>query len=235
MGHAIFNDDVNENGGYRYTTNASFSSVVANKRISDAFLEIIPKDVHSLVDAGCGDGIYTDALRTVLSNVRVDGFDPAADAIEIARTRFPDIHFFVGDLLVPETLPVARYDLAVVRGVLHHLADQRQAIANVGLFADQMLIMEPNGNNPVLKLIEKFSPYHKAHQEQSFFSSTLRRWCDESGWKVDVLTYVGFVPFFCPTPLAKIIYFFQPFLERVPLVREILSAQIIILAHKRYD
>jgi hypothetical protein len=94
-------------------------------------------------------------------------------------------------------------------------------------------IYNPNGNNPILKLIEKLSPYHRRHEERSFSSRTLKKWCKEAGYEVERLNYVGFVPFFFPALPAKIIYFFQPFMEKIYPLKKYFGAQIIILCRKK--
>jgi hypothetical protein len=96
-----------------------------------------------------------------------------------------------------------------------------------------LLIIEPNGNNPILKLIEKMSPYHREHEERSFSSRTLARWCREAGCPATSISFIGFVPFFFPTLPAKIIHFFQPFLERVPLLCRFFGAQVVITAESK--
>ncbi|MEZ4901482.1 MAG: hypothetical protein R2822_06830 [Spirosomataceae bacterium] len=58
--------------------------------------------------------------------------------------------------------------------------------------------MEPNGNNPILKLIEKTSKYHIEHEEQSFIEFSLKKWIKNAGGKVTNWSYVGYVPFFFP-------------------------------------
>ena len=39
-----------------------------------------------------------------------------------------------------------------------------------------MFVIEPNGYNPVLKVLEKVSRYHIEHEERSFFPATLHAW-----------------------------------------------------------
>jgi len=121
-----------------------------------------------------------------------------------------------------------RFEVGVIRGVLHHVSDPRLALVNSAKIADCIIIMEPNGNNPILKLIEKISPYHRKHEERSFSAKLLARWCRVAGFKIDYLNYIGFVPFFFPTFLTKVIYFFQPFLEKIYLLKKYFGAQIII-------
>lgn len=225
---SAFNRDAASNAGYQYTTNAPFSSVVANKRLTDATIEHIGPQVRTVLDLGCGDGTYTAELKRAFPAVRFVGVDAAAVAIEGASKRYPDVEFRVADALRPETLPPERFDLAIARGVLHHLPDASAALHNLMRAAGEVLIIEPNGNNPVLKVIELVSPYHREHEEQSFSSATLRRWCERAGGEVRSVDYVGFIPFFFPTAPAKLIYRFQPALEQVPFVREVLSGQIVM-------
>jgi len=58
-----FNSDVRDNQGYRYTTSASYSSFVANRRMTDATLQHIAPMAKRALDAGCGDGTYTNYIK----------------------------------------------------------------------------------------------------------------------------------------------------------------------------
>ena len=226
----VFDSDVRDNEGYRYTTGATYSSRVANRRMTDATLRHIASSVNRVLDAGCGDGSYANAIKRERSSLEIVGFDPASEAVRVAHGRFPDIEFVVGDVLRPETFPKGRFDLIILRGVLHHVSDPAEAIRQCASRADALLIIEPNGNNPILKLIEKLSSYHCDHEERSFSVSTLARWCNVASCPATSISFIGFVPFFFPTMPAKIIHFFQPFLERVPLLCRFFGAQVIILA-----
>jgi ubiquinone/menaquinone biosynthesis C-methylase UbiE len=231
-----FNRNVNENGGFLYTTNAQFSSHVANKRISDEIFKLIKPHYKTLVDIGCGDGMYTNNIKENFPHLDVHGFDPADSAIQIASKKYPAVKFETINLLDDQLpVPAKKYDVAVIRGVLHHLSDQQKAITNAFRFADHLIIMEPNGNNPILKVIEKTSKYHIEHEEQSFFEWELKRWIRNAGGKIDSWSYVGYVPFFFPTGPAKVIYFFQPFMERIPVLKHVFSAQFIISCSQKKE
>lgn len=225
----VFEENVSDNGGFLYTTNAPFSSQVANKRITDEIFRFIKPTYKTLIDIGCGDGTYTNVIKQNFPKLDVVGFDPARKAIETASKMYPDIKFDTLNLLdknLPK--PAKKYDVAVIRGVLHHLSDQQLAIQNAFKLADHIIIMEPNGNNPILKLIEKTSKYHIEHEEQSFFEWELKKWIRNAGGRIDTWSYVGYVPFFFPTGPAKLIYAMQPFLEKIPVLKHIFSAQFII-------
>lgn len=229
-----FNKDVLDNGGYRYTHNAKFSSHVANLRQTEKTVEVIQSmgNVRTVIDIGCGDGTYTAELKSLLPDIDFAGFDPASVAIKAAGERYPQCRFFVGNILDPATFPKQQFDLAIFRGVIHHLPTQSDAIKYAGLLSKRVLIIEPNGNNPILKWIEKNSEYHIQHEEQSFSTSFLKKICTDNGFTVRHLSYIGFVPFFFPTLPAKIIYFFQPLLEKIPYLGRNFGAQTVILAEK---
>jgi SAM-dependent methyltransferase len=227
-----FNADIHANSGYRYTNNAPYSSKIANARITTATAAFIGENIKSIIDIGCGDGTYTHELQTRFPGIHFTGIDPAAVAIELAKVKFELVHYLVGDLLDPTTFPETKFDLGIVRGVLHHLPDASQGIINATKLSDKILIIEPNGNNPILKWLEKHSQYHIDHEEQSFTSAQLVQWCRASGYQILSIDFIGFVPFFFPTPLAKIIHFFQPVLEWIYPLKKYFGAQIIIAIEK---
>jgi SAM-dependent methyltransferase len=230
-----FNRDVNENKGYRYTVNAPFSSVVANKRLTQSTIENIEPSCRSLIDIGCGDGTYTNEIKRVFKGMRIEGTDPAIKAVAAARKKYPGIGFFVSNILDRGTFghKKKKFDVGVIRGVLHHLGDPAAAIRNSFLLAGRLIIIEPNGSNPILKVIEKTSKYHVEHEERSFSLTELRGFCNGAGGEIIKISFAGYVPFFFPEIPARIIYFFQPVLERIPVLRYFFSAQIIIVCVKK--
>ncbi len=232
---SVYNQDVATQGGYPYTVNPSFSSWASCKRSTDEALKKIRSlniPLKKIVDAGCGDGTFTEQLAQALPDIEFLGFDPASEAIAAAKARSVRAKFQVGNLLEPSTLPSGTYDLVLLLGVLHHLTDQKQAVANALKISPRVLIIEPNGNNPILKVIEKTSKYHIEHEEQSFSSRFFFKMAHELKLKVLSSCFIGFVPIFFPTLPAKVIYFFQPFLEKIPFLARFLGAQIVLLLEK---
>lgn len=228
-----FNEDVSVNNGYMYTTDAPLSSRLANARMTRATVENIDAQTITLIDIGAGDGTYSNDIKQALPKLKITGFDPATNAINAASKKYKDIDFFVGNILEPQTFPNAVYDTAVIRGVLHHLSDPQKAIENAGILSKNVIIIEPNGNNPILKQIEKRSEYHIKHEERSFTTNQLTDWCRKSGFEVEKIDYIGFVPFFFPATLSKIIHFFQPLFEKIYPVKKYFGAQIVIVCRKK--
>lgn len=227
-----FNSDVAANEGYLYTTNARYSSLVANRRQTEATLAAIPAGAKTLIDIGCGDGTYTAELKAARPDLACTGFDPASVAVESARRRFPGVEYIVGDLLDPATHPARKFDVGVVRGVIHHLPDAAAGIANALRLSDTIILIEPNGDNPILKWLERNSRYHIEHEEQSFPAAQLQAWCREAGGRVDSIGHIGFVPFFFPTTGARLIYALQPMFEKIGPLKRRFGAQIVIVYRK---
>src|ERR1035437_11019270 len=100
-----FNSDVASNKGYMYTTQAPLSSILANKRMTDATLDMIDDKITSVIDIGAGDGTYSNDILQQRPKIKMAGFDPAAEAIKIAAEKYPNIDFFVGNILDADTFP----------------------------------------------------------------------------------------------------------------------------------
>ena len=222
-----FDRDVELNEGYRYTTNAPLSSRLANDRLTDATLDLVPLAGRSLVDVGCGDGTYTADLARRGGPSQVVGVDPSPRAVEVASRRHPELRFEVGDAGWLEST-AERFDVAVARGVLHHADDPPRLVRGIGRVAEIVVVIEPNGWNPVLKVIERGSAYHRAHGERSWRSSVIDGWLREAGFRPAARTWAGLVPFFCPAPAARLLKALEPLVESAgPLGRPALAVYAV--------
>ena len=222
-----FAEDMDVLGGYTYTRSNSLSGRLSNERISKAILHGLDCHGKTVLDIGCGDGAYT--LEYITSGARsVVGIDPVDEAIRSAAEKYkhiPNLSFKCQDLY---TMPVAeKYDVAIVRGVLHHTPDIKRAIRVICSVAKEIVVVEPNGYNPVLKIIEKLSPYHVQHEERSFPPCLLRREFEKNGATLLASEYVGLAPFFCPDWLAKILKFFEPAVEKIVLIKQLACGQYV--------
>ncbi len=220
-----FDADVRANEGYLYTTNAKKSSVLANRRLTDITREMVDLRGKRVIDVGCGDGTYSAELFETCQPAAMVGVDASGEAVERANRTFgrPGLRF---DACSVYDLPYepASFDVAVVRGLLHHLDDARRALARIGTLARHVFLIEPNGYNPTLKLIERFSRYHREHGEKSYAPSLLRRWIRDLGGTVEREQYAGLVPFFCPDWMATGLKAIEPALERMPVARQLSCA-----------
>lgn len=197
-----FNHDVDTSGQYQYTTEARLSSKLANKRTTDAIIGIYDFANKRVLDIGCGDGTYSfDYLNAGASYVL--GVEPASKAILYANQQAQmrgltnKIQFKVASVYDLDLENDNHFDVVVFRGVIHHLADGEKALNYAAKLAHSIIICEPNGSNPVLKLIEKFSKYHIEHEEQSFSLKTMLRWINSETQSQYIYIY-RFSPFFLP-------------------------------------
>ncbi|RJG04656.1 class I SAM-dependent methyltransferase [Noviherbaspirillum cavernae] len=232
-----FDEDVRRTGSYAYTAE-KLSSRYANDRISESIAAVYPFASKRVLDLGCGDGTYTMEFPA-LGVREILGIDPAKVAVESANRKAAEagldsqVRFKVGNIYEPETLlEDGRFDCVVLRGVLHHLPDPAKAIQCAASLADTIIILEPNGCNPVLKLLERFSRYHVEHEEQSFLPGTISSWLGAAKFRVQTMHHLNLVPMFCPDWMARLCKSVEPVVEKVPLLRQIACGQCIILATK---
>jgi 2-polyprenyl-3-methyl-5-hydroxy-6-metoxy-1,4-benzoquinol methylase len=230
-----FDQDVVSGGRYQYTGN-KLSSFLANKRMTDSVKSFYNFSNLNVLDCGCGDGKYTNDYME-FGALSVLGIDPAKKAIESASNANNDenIRFSVGDVYnLINNSEINRkeqpYDIAVLRGVLHHVSDQSLAVKSVGQVSNTILILEPNGSNPVLKIIEKVSKYHIEHEEQSFTLKQIKSWLLDAGYSQIKHKYINLVPFFCPDWFAKLADFLSPVAEKIPILRILMCGQILVVA-----
>jgi len=235
-GHEPFNYDVDKNGRYVYTgPQARRSAIVANSRQSEILHSLMSEGKYEkILDLGCGDGTFT-AEFLKFPDVKIVGMDPADKAIKFASEKYmsePRISF--------TSMPAERlirdgqfFDLVVLRGVLHHCENPKDVINQASRLSNSVLILEPNGLNPIMKIIEKVSPYHRAHSERSFTKASIRSWLlvnemEIVGFKLGVL-----VPYFFPTFLVGFMESLEPKVSKIPLVGRVLFGTQVILASKR--
>lgn len=231
-----FEKDVEEFGGYQYTDPNKRSASYVNERFTQLTIGSVDLDGKRVVDVGCGDGSYTCAVRERTAPESLLGIDPAEKAIERANKlyadKYPNLSF---RRALSEELVAAgeHFDVAIYRGVIHHVGDPAKEIATAMQLADRIFFIEPNGWNPVLKLLERFSPYHVEHEEQSYTAGTLHRWIEEAGGRVVNAYYIGLVPMFSPNFFVSIGSTLEPVIERIPVARTLLCGQHMIVAAGR--
>ncbi len=230
---AVFNRDAASNEGYLYTTNIRLSSRMATRRTADIIVGLERFAGRRVLDVGCGDGSFTRQFWDRGRPKEMAGIDPAPNAIAVANANKGErpIHFETGDA---HHLRFAdnSFDLALVQSVLHHDDDPRDIIREAFRVAPEVLVHEPNGSNPGLKMIERISPYHREHNEKSYSMERVARWAEECGARVMRQQYAGFVPMFSPAWLARAMKVVEPLVERVPIMRKYGCAVYVVIARR---
>jgi len=188
----------------------------------------------SILDLGCGDGTFTSEFLK-FPGVRIVGMDPADKAIKFASEKYasePRISFtsVSAEGLIRDG---QCFDLVILRGVLHHCEDPKDVINQASRLSNSMLILEPNGLNPIMKIIEKLSPYHRAHSEKSFTRAKIRSWLVGGGLEIERFELGVLVPYFFPTFLVGFMSSLEPIVAKIPLVGRVLFGTQVILASKK--
>ena len=230
---AVFERDAATNAGYGYTTDQRLSSRMATQRLRDLVVGAVTLEGRRVLDLGCGDGYFTARFWQEGRPRTMVGLDPAPSAIGVARGRDSSagLHFVVGD---GHRLPWRddEFDLVLVQGVLHHDDLAETTIREALRVAREVLILEPNGNNLGLKVIEKVSRYHREHHERSYSTVRLLRWIRRSGGYVTRMRFGGLVPMFSPDWLARTTKLLEPLVERVPVLRALGCAVVVMVVRR---
>lgn len=229
-----YGKDILEQGTYSNVD--SLAIQLAGQRINDALFNAYSIKDKKVLDIGCGDGRASiDYLN--YGAIYVKGYEPCKEAVDAANNIAIEkgltdkLSFEVGNIY-SLNITDSIYDVAVLRSIIHHLPDPQRAFYALAPFTEKILIMEPNGFNPFLKAIERLSSYHRAHQEQSFTLWKIKKWMANAGFAIRTFTYVNLVPVLCPDWFARVCKFFEPGVEKIPVLKQICCGQVIIYAEK---
>ena len=96
--------------------------------------------------------------------------------------------------------------------------------------APTIILLEPNGYNLGLKLIEKASRYHREHGEKSYPPSRLDRYARKLGARVIHRNFFCFVAFFSPAWLARAMKQVEPVIESLPLANRLACGAYVMVA-----
>lgn len=236
---AVFNKDIVNNAGYLYTSDNIYSAKIATAKQTEELVRILKSYFSKkikIIDIGCGDGKHTIELYKKFSPSLIVGVDPAQEAITLAKKRINQdkkIEFKVDNIYnLDKLFKKNQFDIAIIRGVLHHLYEPEKAIKNLGKIFPAIIIIEANGYNPLLKIIEKTSPYHLEHEEKSYWPPLLNSWFKKEGYRVLTEKYYGIVPYFCPEYVARFLKFIEPLFENLPYLNRLYCACNYILYKK---
>jgi ubiquinone/menaquinone biosynthesis C-methylase UbiE len=235
-GHQPFDKDIQHHGAYLYSgEGAPFSAVLANAAQSRLIHRSVNSYSKTILDVGCGDGKYTVELAELGSVESVLGIDPSEKAIAMANSSYETNSKveFSSQNLSDLILLGRKFDLAIVRGVLHHAHEPKSLIRDLGLLAEEVIVLEPNGLNVVLKVIEKTSKYHIEHGERSFPFWRISSWLRDGGFVLKK-KYAGvLVPFFCPRILALFLNKLQPIAENLFVLRWLICGTQVFVAKRK--
>lgn len=93
----------------------------------------------SLIDVGCGPGVFMDIMQKRFKNLRLAGTDISTTAIELARKKFPDADFFETD--ISKNTIQGSWDLVTMIDVAEHIENDENAFVNIRQFCKKYLLI----------------------------------------------------------------------------------------------
>lgn len=182
--------------------------------------ELAVQEGSHVLDLGCGDGDFAN-LALAQHFAKVDGLDVSQAGIRRARANVPreGVQFDLCDITRADFSKFPRYDAVFLMGILHHVKAAVPVIVH-GLCAvtDKVVVLEPNGNHPLRKLME-LSPKYRAAGEDSFRARQLERIFAEAGFARAVWRRLNLMPNFTPRFAFKLLLPLEPIVESTPVLR----------------
>lgn len=81
------------------------------------------KNIVSLLECGCGCGVFASMIAACLNNITYIGFDFSDVAISMAKKRVPEYIFIKDNIYTTKIFDTVEYDAVVCHEVLEHLQD----------------------------------------------------------------------------------------------------------------
>lgn len=154
---------------------------------------------NTVLELGCGDGKFANQVLSKKFS-RVDGMDRSAAAIERANRErnSTNVRFHQQDLLGYRYPAEALWDGAFLVGILHHIKFfAEETVRELSKVCPKVVVLEPNGNNLLRKVLEQF-PHYKRSGELSFRYSELLQMFNRNGYRLVASKKINLIPPFVP-------------------------------------
>jgi SAM-dependent methyltransferase len=175
-----------------------------------------------VLDVGCGDGSF--ANEVLAKNFRlVDGIDLSEAGINRARSAAPrdGIRFEVCDLTKVGFTQAGHFDAAFLMGILHQVKTAAPDIVKeLRAVTNKVVVLEPNGDNLVRKLLE-YTPSYRAAGEDSFRTAQVEKMFEKAGYRKVTWLRVNLFPNFTPGFIFRLLRPFEPGIERNTILRSL--------------
>lgn len=86
------------------------------------------KTGNLVIDVGCASGVHAPLFLGLGQKLEYEGLDISDKMIEIAKSRYPQLNFFVADILDRESLPNKKYDAFWAGAVLMHVPQEQWSV-----------------------------------------------------------------------------------------------------------
>ncbi len=145
------------------------------------FIKYLQPD-DTVIDIGCGYGIHVPLFLGIGRHLKYEGMDISESMLELAKLRYPQLIFQLGDITDKNTLPNKKYDAFWASAVLMHVPEQDwpKMLENIEG------IIKKGGYGYFT--LTKLRPNPSSDTDQRHFSlldsDALKRLLEPRGWKV---------------------------------------------------
>jgi len=152
---ACMTDDTGEEDGYYDSIASGYDDLHGDEQqkkmreILEALGSEAPGKDDLLLDVGCGSGISTSVWQCSCT-----GIDPSKELIKIAREKYPDRKFIVGEA---ESLPFPNdsFDAVISITSMHNFNDIRKGIAEMKRVGKNLFVISVLRKSEKIEEIEK--------------------------------------------------------------------------------
>ncbi|MDR3491431.1 MAG: class I SAM-dependent methyltransferase [Gammaproteobacteria bacterium] len=180
-----------------------------------------------VLDLGCGDGTLANIVLSKHFKT-IDGFDLSAAGIKRAQQLAPhkNMRFTTCDITKMDYSSLPKYDGAYLWGILHHVKDATPSILqNLRSTTKKIVVLEPNGNNILRKILERTSAY-KTAGEDSFKTKQMEEIFKQAGFRPVVWHRLNLFPNFTPKVVFQLLKHFEPVVEHTPILRALCTVNM---------
>jgi len=224
-----------EKAGAKGYDRQMFASAVVERHINQRLWDVavgigmqLGMDGQShVLDLGCGDGSFANTILARRFRA-VDGFDFAETAIRHAQANAinPDTRFNACDITQLDYSQLPRYDGAFLIGILHHVKQAAPAIIrSLRAVTSRVVVLEPNGDNIIRKLLER-TPTYRAAGEDSFHSTAVVGLFEDAGFQSKTWRRLNLFPNFTPRFVFELLRPIEPLVEATPGLRALCTVNM---------
>jgi 2-polyprenyl-3-methyl-5-hydroxy-6-metoxy-1,4-benzoquinol methylase len=127
------------------------------------YLDTIVKDCKTILDFGCGSGLYTEYIKKWYPELTVSGVDISEVFIDMARKKSTSCFYSV--VKSPEELhKIGNFDCIFINCVLHHIPHTEhelwlRGLSNILNDGGKLIIMEMNPYAPLAQMLQRTNKY----------------------------------------------------------------------------
>lgn len=128
----------------KHSNNNPLAKMLLDNFYKEVFKMLQGKEIESVLDAGCGEGITLRKFKDKKVGKVHEGIEYMDEAIEIGKKVNPDLKIKKGDIY---ELPYkdSNFDLVVCTEVLEHLEDPKKALSELTRVSKKYLLLSvPN-------------------------------------------------------------------------------------------